>query len=326
MCSYISGSIRRYSTAGILSNSHSISCDEADNLETIDCGVASLGLSDDIQPVRTSNNSQSYGGRSVQSCNERLWSCIIGFIRWSVFKCFVFLATPTHLFGMVDDPQWSTANSRQRAYQMVIYNALRIPSDSHSSVWHGRWSGTGECQNGVQLLCFSQIAVVRFSCQYLRGSKTQRDPDPKPQSPACMNSTANALGNADKGPNWKANLLRKYVHASKAGSIDDNATELTLPGFSLLVPSGIPTFLPEIFLVNLTSNACAWSNSHSSRWRSGRSWMDGTGQRATPGVETIYKMQDTLPTYGVFPSAWVVQLWQPLRVPCNFHPPIRWTS
>lgn len=57
---------------GTLSNSHFISCDGADNLETIDCEVASLGLSDDIQPVRISSNSRSYIGRSVQSCNGRL--------------------------------------------------------------------------------------------------------------------------------------------------------------------------------------------------------------------------------------------------------------
>lgn len=97
----------------------------------------------------------------------------------------------------------------------------------------------GGCHNPL-----NWIAVVRFSRQYLRGSKTQRDPDPMPQSPACQNSTANALGNADKGPNWKWNILRKHFHALKAGSIDENTTELTLPGFPLLVPSGIPTSLP----------------------------------------------------------------------------------
>lgn len=43
---------------GTLYKSHFISCDEADNLGTIDCEVASLSLSDDIQPVRISRNSR----------------------------------------------------------------------------------------------------------------------------------------------------------------------------------------------------------------------------------------------------------------------------
>lgn len=41
---------------------------------------------------------------------------------------------------------------------------------------------------------------------------------------------------------------RINVPASKVDSIDDNTTELTLPGFPLLVPSGIATFLPETYL------------------------------------------------------------------------------
>lgn len=70
-----------------------------------------------------------------------------------------------------------------------------------------------------------------------------------PQTPAYMNSTANALSNADKRSRIEKRI---NVPASKMDSIDDNNTELTLL-------SGIASFLTETFLGNPSSKAYAWS-------------------------------------------------------------------